>query len=1072
MKMSGLIVIFLAIFAIEAQAAPYIITGSSGSFTATLDGSPVGVSYQPIQDVINAIKADAVGGPCTIRFGNGSNVLDIGNAYIRFEGTEWGLITLEGKITSQNQSVNYTTILVNDVSVESTADIANTSNTSSSAIRNNNVGSVNIKGGTVSATGSSGRAIYNWSSGKIIVSGSAKITSENADASKGTIYLESSGSGTAERLIITGGTVENTAINGNAIYNSSTGAVTISGGTVSATRGTAVSGGTITISGGTVSATTGTAVKGNTVAISGGTVSATTGAAVSGGTVAISGGTVLATDNDGYAVRNSTVTISGGNVSATGIAILNDNANSVLLGGSPNITGVIKAELGKLSLVASGGDKFAPAASNTYTLNFISPYFKGSTAVPNGKDYISNFRLQNQCYALTTKDQDIVVGQRLATCPYVITSSGIYFTAATGGSAMTPNAAIQDVINNIKTDAAGGDVIIQFGNSNSMLAISSGARISFDGGTEGTDWGLITLNGKIISSYNGSSSSGTINASNGVSINSTADIANDNGTAIYNNSTGTVTISGGTISAKARYTATIYNNSSGKIIISGGDISATIDDASLSYVVANNSTGEVIISGGTISVTTGTAVYNKSSGKITVSGGAKITSSTREVTRSAILNDGTGTVEITGGTVECTGVNNDVKTVNNASTGTVSISGGIISTKTGYAVYNASTGAVAVSGGLLFAYSAATDVIYGAEISGNAVIMKWNEAVGRSEYTLGTKTDISVLPATATAEWSKMGGFIGISYANGENTGFIAPATLPTRLDNFAQLDTLAKTLESWAAYTDKADKGASTIGNENRGTATVPDYVVVMKDGDDSVAKIKNYTLSKGANPNDPYVGLYLYAENNGTNYDLSKCINGFRYAYKGASHDFMVQSKLITDFNYHRIRISSSSVWKTANVNYNQLTQENWGAIKTLNFGDINRFAWQMKGDFSATTGELAIKDFYCLGNMPLPEDIEPGEPSSGPNPSPSSDGDIRIHLPQITIGNIRVQVASNSIVLKNLPSKAKVEAYNLQGRRIYSVYLENPEILKIGVKTKGMYIVKVQSGSETKLLRIPVM
>jgi len=69
--------------------------------------------------------------------------------------------------------------------------------------------------------------------------------------------------------------------------------------------------------------------------------------------------------------------------------------------------------------------------------------------------------------------------------------------------------------------------------------------------------------------------------------------------------------------------------------------------------------------------------------------------------------------------------------------------------------------------------------------------------------------------------------------------------------------------------------------------------------------------------------------------------------------------------------------------------------------------------------------------------------------------------INPSQTTISNISVRATNNAIVLENLPNNAKVEVYNLQGKRIYSAYPENPKILKIEVQT-GMYIVKV--GNQT--------
>jgi PKD repeat protein len=66
--------------------------------------------------------------------------------------------------------------------------------------------------------------------------------------------------------------------------------------------------------------------------------------------------------------------------------------------------------------------------------------------------------------------------------------------------------------------------------------------------------------------------------------------------------------------------------------------------------------------------------------------------------------------------------------------------------------------------------------------------------------------------------------------------------------------------------------------------------------------------------------------------------------------------------------------------------------------------------------------------------------------------------IRLSQIAGMNILAQATGKAILLQNLPSNAKVEAYNLQGKQIYFGNSGNSQTLQIAVRTKGMYIVKV--------------
>jgi len=77
-----------------------------------------------------------------------------------------------------------------------------------------------------------------------------------------------------------------------------------------------------------------------------------------------------------------------------------------------------------------------------------------------------------------------------------------------------------------------------------------------------------------------------------------------------------------------------------------------------------------------------------------------------------------------------------------------------------------------------------------------------------------------------------------------------------------------------------------------------------------------------------------------------------------------------------------------------------------------------------------------------------------------SSSSRADITpILSTQTASKNIRVQTINNSIVLTNLPKNAKIEIYNLQGKRIYSSNNQPSTVLVIPVQTKGIYIARVK-------------
>jgi hypothetical protein len=246
-------------------------------------------------------------------------------------------------------------------------------------------GTIRLANGTLDITGGrvenivSGVAIYNNNTGKITLSGNTEITSANTSATGGTIVLANSGNATDERLVIDRGDVYNNAAGGNAIYNASTGAVTIGArGYVEAQTGTGIrnnSSGTVNMNG-EIYATTGTAVHNagtGTVNITGGTASATTGRAIensSTGKITVSGGGVesintTATSGTIY-LANGTLDITGGEVqnqstNANARAVYNNGAGAVSISGgtvsAKNGYAIYKAGTGATAL--TGGAAYA-----------------------------------------------------------------------------------------------------------------------------------------------------------------------------------------------------------------------------------------------------------------------------------------------------------------------------------------------------------------------------------------------------------------------------------------------------------------------------------------------------------------------------------------------------------------------------------------------------------------------------------------------------------------------------------------------------------------------------------------
>jgi len=116
-----------------------------------------------------------------------------------------------------------------------------------------------------------------------------------------------------------------------------------------------------------------------------------------------------------------------------------------------------------------------------------------------------------------------------------------------------------------------------------------------------------------------------------------------------------------------------------------------------------------------------------------------------------------------------------------------------------------------------------------------------------------------------------------------------------------------------------------------------------------------------------------------------------------------------------------------------------------------------------FIAISGVTVVNPSSSSAQTPSSSSI--GGSSSSGDPTP-------ILLSQTASDNILVKPTANAIMLENLPKNARVETYTLQGKRIYSHNSVNSQILQIQVYTKGIYIVKISLGSETKMLRVAAM
>ncbi|WP_207302900.1 S-layer homology domain-containing protein [Bacilliculturomica massiliensis] len=603
----------------------------------------------------------------------------------------------EGKITVEGGAVSIVNGNGTAIANESTGTVTVEGgkvcavNGNGNAIANRSNGKVVVSGGTVSATGHSGKAIWNDLNGKIIISGTAVVTSRNTAANQGTIYFNGVPTPAAVVLEISGGEVENTAADGYAVYFTPSRVTSANlssyyshtGGTVGRVRpaptpaiavelwrgdskvspdgdfdtlaaaiDAAQDGDTLKIMADINLGTTGVDIKGKTLILdlNGQTIT------YSGDQNAISlvntasltvtdggtGGKLEATGNGGYAIMNGTsgtISVTGGTVSASGssgVAIADLSRGNIKISGNAAIT-----------------SKNASATEGTI---FI-------TGIPLSADValeITGSKVENTVtdgYAVYFSDSKVTSNNLSSYYKHTGGTVGRVHPEPLKGVELLRGGTAQgkyDTLSGAITAAQSGDTLKILGY---IDLGTTGVEISGKSLTLDLNGKTVTYSGvySAIVLQDGADLTVTDGGSGGrLKATDSAD------SAIANDSTGTVTVSGGTVTASSSYGSiiAIANDSTGKVTVTGGTVSAT---GAYGIAIRNLSTGKVTVTGGTVEATdaAGIAIRNLSTGKITISGSAVVTSENTFATEGTIYFREVPTpaavvLEIIGGTVKNT----------------------------------------------------------------------------------------------------------------------------------------------------------------------------------------------------------------------------------------------------------------------------------------------------------------------------------------------------------------------------------------------------------------------------------
>lgn len=204
----------------------------------------------------------------------------------------------------------------------------------------------------------------------------------------------------------------------------------------------------------------------------------------------------------------------------------------------------------------------------------------------------------------------------------------------------------------------------------------------------------------------------------------------------------------------------------------------------------------------------------------------------------------------------------------------------------------------------------------------------------------------------------------GLQNGNGsENSGFstgVANGAKTDIIDDLEDGDRFAYTGGWWSAFADSDDdtdgRGKTSISNgkwENDFGKQVYDVLMPSSGGKNTskhMAGIEGIKLSQGQYKYAPYVAIGLNLKRDTTEIDLSAC-KSISYKFKGASHNFRVETSLVKNWNFHHVNKDGSAEWKEVELTWDQFTQESWGddaqhfsLDKGMN--KVQRFAWEVKG------------------------------------------------------------------------------------------------------------------------------
>ncbi|MEO6097637.1 MAG: glycosyl hydrolase family 8 [Fibrobacteria bacterium] len=194
-------------------------------------------------------------------------------------------------------------------------------------------------------------------------------------------------------------------------------------------------------------------------------------------------------------------------------------------------------------------------------------------------------------------------------------------------------------------------------------------------------------------------------------------------------------------------------------------------------------------------------------------------------------------------------------------------------------------------------------------------------------------------------------------------------------LDDGEDGDHLTRLGTKWFTYADELNKGASKVIPK---TSLTSDFK--MTDGgagETSKAAKISFTLDKGTNPYNPFVGLGFPLNPLGDSTPVNIVTSsGLTFYFKGASADVRVETLNIKDFGFFFIRLPASPTWTLVSFKWADFAQAIWAVKADFDLTKATKIAWQtINTGKTGDAGDIWVDEVHLPGYA-VPVSISPGQ------------------------------------------------------------------------------------------------